>query len=483
MRKLRFHLDRIVHCKAYGWVLDEYALHHRLFIKIAINNIVIASDYANIYRQDLRDHGLGEGSYGFEIYLGDLPTGTLTIFADQELVFSKSFDCLHQQHKHLDLKQFKSPVYLSIQDISALENLLSQRRPAALFFFGITAFYPRIQRHQQLAYEFAYRDFDVFFIEPIFRGGKTYRFQCVDQFKNIYLINLPTYGQSAHFIEGYFDIGILEYWRQYLNQITQFYSMTYCIWGSPQWLLLIHQSITFNISIFDFIDDYRATFSQPRLETLFKQCIHRVDGVIYTSTHLPFINQCKRKKHIQVRNGFSSQLRLTKRSQSTSRTLGYVGALDEINGHWIFKFLNVNRVSALIIGSGTLSQRLSDFASAYQDICILGEMSHTMAMSYLTTCRFGMVFFRSQKIAQWVNPVKCYEYIALGMPTLASHEIDIEPELRECVSIVPYSRMTVSYKQQNQIEARFSKSVIKLDLEKYSWENRCQQIESFFNSF
>lgn len=481
MQKLRFHIDRIAHCKAYGWVMNEYARQQRLLISIVINGEIIASDHANVYRQDLHNAGLGDGTYGFEIYVGMLPQGRLAIFADQQLIYAadvnpRKFACLRTKNNF-------SSLYFSEKDLHQTEFFLSKRRNSALFIFAVTTFYPRIQRHQQFAYAFAQQGIDVFFVEPLFRAGTACRLQRLTTHENIYILNLPTCGRRADFITGNVDPDLAECWKNLLNPLTQFYSSTFCIWSAPQWLALMSQPLTFSHSIFDVIDDYCATFSQPNLASLLKWALHLVDGISYTSMHLPNMPKQRDKKSIQIRNGFAEQWLISQKSVSSTMTLGYVGALDAINGKWLLKFLQANPIASLIMGSGSLTELLVNLANQSQHIYMTGEVTHPVAMTYLQYCRFGAIFFRSQAIARWVNPVKCYEYIALGIPIVASHLIDLEPELHACCRVITEPQNKFSNADQRDIERLFLRTHKTLELQQYGWQHRSQQMRTFLESF
>lgn len=489
MSQLRFHFDRIANGKAYGWAINEAAPLCRPFIRIAINGIVIASEYANVYRQDLREINLGDGAHGFEIYLGEIANGELTIFADSNMVFLKSYASTFSVHAATyDVQQEVAPLeavvsYLPHNDISLIDSLFSERHASALFIFGVTAFYPRIQRHQQLAYAFTQREFDVFFIEPIFRGGDACRIERLFPSLNLYLLGLPTCGRSADFMAARFDDDIVRAWVDIFTQLTQRYSVNHSLWGAPHWWQLMQATSSFDTRVFDYLDDYSITFSQSGLTDLVGHCLNSADGVSYTSAHLPFIQQLKNKKHAQIRNGFSSALLAMPKPCDTSAEFGYVGALDEVNGDWLTHFLYANQGAALIMGSGSLSESISHFSGVRENTHFCGEVTYLKAMLALLQCRFGVIFFRAMEIAQWVNPVKCYEYIALGLPILASHDVDIEPELRPLMTIVPCSALSMSVRKKTKAEQLFWQTYRQLDFEQYNWQKRGEQVHQFLLDF
>lgn len=485
MSPLRFHIDRIAACKAYGWVINQDSMQQRLLIRITVNNTVIATEHANIYRQDLRNAGLGDGTYGFEIYIGMLPYGKLMIFADQYLIYSTELipTLIPNSITENACQNYYSSVYFSVRDRDALDAFLAQRRARAVFIFAVTAFYPRIQRHQQLAYNFSQQGIDVYYVEPLFRGGQSVRLQRVDTPGNVYILNLPTYGQSPDFITGNLGTDLVQHWKVLIDALSQLYNTSYCIWTAPQWLALLYQKLQCDLSIFDFIDDYCATFSQPNLRNLLKQALHEVTGITYTSAYLPGIPKSCHKKTMQIRNGFDQKNLSFKKSSPRPITLGYIGALDTINGKWLSKFLEANSIPSLIMGSGNLIDSLSHLAKQYQHIFLTGEVPHAMAMTNLQRCRFGAVFFRSQTVARWVNPVKCYEYIALEMPVLTSHQIDLEPELYQCCHLITTPKTYFSSIKQKKIQQHFLRVRDSLDIQQYSWQYRCQQMRIFLESF
>lgn len=485
MPRLRFHIDRIAGGKAYGWVINQDSIQHRLLIRILLNRTVIASEHANIYRQDLRNAGFGDGAYGFEIYIGTLPHGNIMIFADQYLIYAGELSAtLLPNPVNLNIRQTHADsLYFSVKASAALDTFLAQRHPRAVFIFAVTAFYPRIQRHQQLAYNLAEQGIDVFYVEPIFRGGHGCRLQRLNTPGNLYILNLPTCGLSPDFITGNLGTDLVPYWKDLIDLLTPLYTTAYCIWTAPQWLALLSQNLRCQLSLFDCIDDYCATFAQPNLTKLLKQALHQVTGISYTSAYLPGIAKNRHKKTIQIRNGFDQRYLAVQKNLPTPITLGYLGALDEINGQWLSKFLQANTIPSLIMGSGNLIDSLSNLAQQHQHICLTGEISHASAMKNLQHCRFGAVFFRSQAIARWVNPVKCYEYLAMDMPILSSHSIDLEPELQVCSHVIPSPASHFSSIQQRKIAQRFHRIRASLDIQQYSWHYRSQQMLFFLESF
>ncbi len=489
MSQLRFHLDRIADGKAYGWAINEAAPFCRPLIRIAINGVVVASEYANVYRQDLREIHLGDGAHGFEIYLGETACGELTIFADSKMVFLKSCDPTFSMKIAASDAQYETALlesvvaYVPYNDISLADTLFPKRHTRALFIFGVTTFYPRIQRHQQLAYAFTQREFDVFFIEPIFRGGGACRIERLFPSLNLYILGLPTCSCSADFIAARFDDEVVRTWAIFFSQITQRYSVNHSLWGTPHWWQMMRSTTSFDTHIFDYVDDYNITFSQSGLAELVENCINHADGVSYTSTHLPFIHQFKNKKHVQIRNGFFSPLLGMSKPCGANAEFGYVGALDAVNGDWLTDFLYANQGAAWIMGSGSLGESISNFSAVRKNIHFLGEVTYFKAMLALSQCRFGIIFFRAKEIAQWVNPVKFYEYMALGLPVLASHEIDIEPELRSLITVIPYSALSMSTRQKNKVEQSFWKTYKQLDFEQYNWQKRGEQMHQFLLNF
>ena len=488
MSQLRFHLDRIANGKAYGWAINEAAPLCRPLIRIAINGVVIASEYANIYRQDLREINFGDGAHGFEIYLGEIASGELTIFADNKMVFLKPCDATFSMKiaaydAQDEAASLETVAYLPSGDTSLIDTLFPKRHARALFIFGVTTFYPRIQRHQQLAYALTQREFDVFFVEPIFRGGDACRIERLFPSLNLYILGLPTCSGSADFIAARFDDEIVRTWAIFFAEITQRYSVNHSLWGTPHWWQLMRATSSFDTHIFDYVDDYSITFSQSGLTELVESCFSYADGVSYTSANLPFVRQLKNKKHVQIRNGFFSPLLGMSKSCGANAEFGYVGALDAINGDWLTDFLYANQGAALIMGSGSLGESISHFSAVRKNIHFLGEVNYFKAMLALSQCRFGIIFFRAIEIAQWVNPVKCYEYMALGLPVLASHEIDIESELRPLMTVIPCSALSLSASQKSRAEKLFWKNYRQLDFEQYNWQKRSEQMHQFLLDF
>lgn len=65
------HIDEAVGGVLFGWAHAPGARHRRLPVDVFIDGRFVGQGLAHLFRQDLRDAGLGDGRYGFELLVGE----------------------------------------------------------------------------------------------------------------------------------------------------------------------------------------------------------------------------------------------------------------------------------------------------------------------------------------------------------------------------------------------------------------------------
>ena len=60
------HVGPVTSTMVCGWVWDAQAPETRLHVKVYVNGAVVATVLADQFRKDLREKGIGDGSYGFK---------------------------------------------------------------------------------------------------------------------------------------------------------------------------------------------------------------------------------------------------------------------------------------------------------------------------------------------------------------------------------------------------------------------------------
>ena len=439
-------------------------------VHVYFEDRLIIIDYADIYRLDLHKKNISDGCAGFDIYVGDIPKCYLKIIVDDNVCVFQGEKYLQDIGKYSDKFLSKFPSYIDADSFSLFASF--DNRPAALLvIFSITAFFPRIQRHQQMAYEFDRRGFFVIYIEPIFCRGSKLKVKKVIGCKNLYSINLP---KSSH---SYIDFifaktnQTINYFKHILTDFKLYFSHSAQVLTCPNWIGIIQDEKMFDVSIFDYVDDYSEVFGRD-LSAILSYYLERSDFVTYTSARLPQLEALKPESKFQIRNGF----RDAPSKKPKKYTFGYCGAIDTINGKWLHDFFgnNSDRTS-VVIGSGASS---SIFDEGFANMSYLGELGHHDSMAEIAMASFGLISFKSSYIASWVNPVKFYEYISFGLPVLASNLVDVEDELIEFANVIDSNK--ISSVDLGKFTNRFNLSATRLDFNNYSWSHRVDSMIRLF---
>ncbi|WP_343578046.1 glycosyl transferase [Pseudomonas sp.] len=215
-------------------------------------------------------------------------------------------------------------------------------------------------------------------------------------------------------------------WRDLLREIDKFSKTgeTLLVAGKPSELaihLLTHS--TFSSTAYDAMDDFPAFYSgiskwamQHRESVL----AHKVQHILTSSTALMerFSNSGGAKLCMNACDIETLPLVVDLPSRPHQRILGYVGTI----GAWfdwtmIHKLAKCNKVKIKLIGpmfsppQGVLPQNVE----------IYPQCAHTEAIAAIQGFDIGLIPFKQTDLTESVDPIKYYEYRALGLPVLSSH--------------------------------------------------------------
>ena len=213
---------------------------------------------------------------------------------------------------------------------------------------------------------------------------------------------------------------------------------------SPMWLPWL-DALPFGQIIYDCIDDLAVHAPDPRFHKLYKrwerELIDRCDGAVVTAEVLrdSIRSRCQDLPVTTIRNGVDvNRFRSLALNAPRPRDLpakdrliiGFVGALYE-NEEWI---------DWDIIGEA--ARQLSDFEfvflgphtggleiagiNQFRNVTLLGRRPYDQVPAYINAYHVCWVPFRSNKIVSAANPVKIYEYLALGKPVVSTPFADPE---------------------------------------------------------
>ncbi len=178
------------------------------------------------------------------------------------------------------------------------------------------------------------------------------------------------------------------------------------------------------------IADYNLGFKKfsPALKKLEEELIERVDIAVCTAKNLQKL--IPKAKHLP--NGvpiehFSKQPAIPAEYSSIPKPIAlYVGAIEEWFHFDLLKELSqtLPEVSFVLIGP----IKKNPFED-YQNIHVLGPRSYCNIPAYMAHANVGLIPFDVENFPELihnVNPLKLYEYMACGLPVVATHWQELE---------------------------------------------------------
>ncbi len=231
--------------------------------------------------------------------------------------------------------------------------------------------------------------------------------------------------------------------RRSLDKRLSFTDVT-AIVVTPMWLPWLDE-LPFKRIIYDCIDDLAVHAPDPALHRIYKQwereLIDRCDGAVATACVLrDAIRQARPDLPIAlIRNGVdadrfrasaSSALRPADLPDGGRKIIGFVGALFE-HEDWIDFHLIHRAVRSLpdfdfvFVGPHTGGADIAALRAA-PNVRLLGRRPYDQVPAYVASFDACWVPFKSSRIVLAANPVKNYEYLALGKPVVATPFADPE---------------------------------------------------------
>lgn len=301
------------------------------------------------------------------------------------------------------------------------------------------------QRSQSLAIEFSSRGHRVFYIQPILSFGallgglrhknalnKTFEIPGVTVLKPIFSL-ISFRGGESWWIDQYF----FKLWFFYVKQARKIEMDAVVIINLPYWWKWAVDRSDFpsGTVIYDCIDDIRVYARNEKVERDISaveiQLVKDADFVLTTAIAL--------KKHIidmgnakcveMVTNGVDVRKFVMKESHKlecfgdiAKPVFGFVGALY----HWIdFKVFEIlaskfKGASIVLVGPTNRAEEISVLCRNFTNVIYLGPIDYCDVPSYMAAFDVCLNPFVVDRLGDSVNPLKLYEYLAMGKPVICS---------------------------------------------------------------
>jgi len=239
--------------------------------------------------------------------------------------------------------------------------------------------------------------------------------------------------------------------------------------------------------VYDCMDDHLEFVGQgtPSLAAAEQRLVERADLCVFSSQTLAERVNARHlsRRSVVVNNAVSGKfLQIAEPTQTPPQvrrpdepvTFGYFGTIS----HWfdwdlVLRLLNVFPNARMHV-VGPLETPVPD----HSRITHLGVLPHHDLVEFSRACDILLMPFKVNRLIESVDPVKLYEYIALGVPTMA-------PRYRESERFVPYISVYGSHdeaiEQVRSLLDRTAAPASRCDalgfLGRNTWEVRGRQLE------
>lgn len=215
-------------------------------------------------------------------------------------------------------------------------------------------------------------------------------------------------------------------WRPVLKRIDHFAQEgTALVVGKPSRMALwIAQSRSFACKTYDAMDDFPA-FHQGQAQRVMarveRQIMSHVDNVITSSSALAAKFRPLHAGVVEILNGLDPAVipdGLLAARTGDPVVLGYVGTIrDWFDWPLVLQIArSAPKVHIRLIGplDHPCPEPLPD------NVQCLPACSHTVAIQHMATFSAGLIPFQVNRLTRAVDPIKYYEYAALGLPVLST---------------------------------------------------------------
>ncbi|MED0681024.1 methyltransferase domain-containing protein [Aneurinibacillus thermoaerophilus] len=237
--------------------------------------------------------------------------------------------------------------------------------------------------------------------------------------------------------------------------------------------------------MYDILDDWEE-FNKVGQAPWYKKEVE--EAVVLNSDKIIAVSSPLAKKFIHLRNdisvignGFNAETLGTKEislkvpADDNCIHIGYFGHLTTAWFDWdlIFNLAdNHNNIVVHIIGYGAPDDILNEVKSR-KNIIFYGKVSPSELHRHVERWHIGIIPFRGSKLAKAVDPIKIYEYLYFGLPTVATgiEHISSYPYVAYCEDSSSFYHKIVSF-YTKIIENKISYAQIQSFLDKCSWDER-----------
>lgn len=222
-------------------------------------------------------------------------------------------------------------------------------------------------------------------------------------------------------------------WRKVLEEVDAYSHQqpTLLTIGKPSVLALaVMHRLEFAVSVYDVMDDFPSFysgFSRVAMHRRERELIGRVTNVLASSTALK-LRWGNLRPDIQfVPNGLDASILPNPKTGALARKrriFGYVGTIGPwFDWEWIINLAKIRPLDVVRLIGPTFT--LSPY-SLPPNIEILPPCAHQDALRAMQEFDVGLIPFKKNNLTASVDPIKYYEYRALGLPVISKNFGEME---------------------------------------------------------
>lgn len=331
-------------------------------------------------------------------------------------------------------------IYLVDVTDQALDSQDTAKGRGDVILFPVIDWNYRFQRPQHFALELSKAGYRVFYLSTTPLIAKTGAGFAIQErpARNVFVVQLRT-GSNKHHNFHHGDFSAEEI-AEYSNSISSLkaslgISNPIAIVQHPIWFKVIHCTRWSRV-VYDCLD-YHVGFNEFVSSSLLEneQLLLESADIITVTSEMLRKKVAAKRECVLIRNGSEySRFSVIERRMNRRPVIGYVGAIS----HWFDTDLCEEIVKErdgwdfVFVGScdGANVRRLR----GCKNVAFMGEIEYSSIGYYMASFDVCLIPFKKSPLTEATNPVKLYEYLAAGLPVVAT---DL-PELRDLEDVDVY---------------------------------------------
>ena len=304
----------------------------------------------------------------------------------------------------------------------------------------------RFQRPQQIASELAALGHRVFYVSPYVVGNQIERnfFSMKSEVGNLELISVSMSGASVNPYLGYYDKHSSQEIAQNLNELffaRDIISPT-IIYQLPIWSTVVER-LPQCYSIYDVMDEHTGFgHDVENIIPLHELGLRVSDFVTYSAEALKPRDVTN---SLAVRNAVRFEnFPLLEISASPEKIAGYYGAISDWFDFDLIREMAIALPKWRFILGGQVSSQEVHKIRGLANVELCGEIPFEELAEFSSQFDVALIPFKINNLTLATNPVKAYEYAAMGLPIISTRLPEVELLPSHIVSIIDTSDQAIS---------------------------------------